>query len=160
MSGASTLEVGRLGRAHGIRGDLVVVLTTDRVERVTPGARLLAGDRWLTVASSRPQADRWVVHFDGVDDRTAAEALAGTTLHAEPLPDGDDALWVHELIGRTVVESDGTERGRCAAVVANPASDLLELDSGALVPAVFVVRIAGDRIVIDPPDGLFDLVGA
>lgn len=159
MSDADTLEVGRLGRAHGIRGDIVVILTTDRSERVAPGSRLLAGDRWLTVVSSRPQSDRWVVHFDGVDDRTAAEGLAGRLLRAEPLVGADDALWVHDLIGRDVVETDGTPRGRCTAVVANPASDLLELESGALVPAVFIVRVDGDSIIIDPPDGLFDLVG-
>jgi 16S rRNA processing protein RimM len=159
MSDADTLEVGRLGRAHGIRGDMVVILTTDRVERVAPGSRLLAGDRWLTVVSSRPQSDRWVVHFDGIDDRTTAEGLAGRVLRAEPLTGTEDALWVHDLIGREVVEAGGTRRGRCTAVVANPASDLLELDSGALVPAVFVVRLDEGSIVIDPPDGLFDLVG-
>jgi 16S rRNA processing protein RimM len=159
MSDATTLEVGRLGRAHGIRGEIVVVLTTDRVERVAPGSRLLAGDRWLTVVTSRPQGDRWVVHFDGVDDRTTAEGLAGRPLHAEPLTGADDALWVHDLIGREVVEVDGTPRGPCTAVIANPASDLLELASGALVPAVFVVSVDDGRIVIDPPDGLFELVG-
>jgi 16S rRNA processing protein RimM len=150
------LEVGRLGRAHGIRGDLVVILTSDRRERVAVGSQLLAGDQWLTVERSRPQADRWVVHFSGIDDRDAAEALSGRTLHAEPLVD-DGSLWVHEMIGANVVEVGGTERGRCRAVIANPASDLLELESGALVPAVFVVSLADGVIVIDPPEGLFDL---
>ena len=150
------LEVGRLGRAHGIRGDLVVILTSDRRERVDVGARLLAGDRWLTVQRSRPQGDRWVVHFDEIDDRTNAEAVAGRPLFAEPLADAD-ALWVHELIGCRVVDVDGTERGICRAVVANPASDLLELDNGSLVPAVFVQSIDNGMIVIDPPDGLFEL---
>ena len=56
-----------------------------------------------------------------------------------------------------VVEVDGTPRGVCVAVVENPAADLLELDSGALVPVVFVVEHDADRIVIDPPAGLFEL---
>ncbi|MGA1035841.1 MAG: ribosome maturation factor RimM [Ilumatobacteraceae bacterium] len=150
------LDVGRLGRAHGIRGDIVVILTSDRVERVQTGARLLAGDRWLTVERARPQSDRWVVHFVEVNDRTEAESLAGRTLAAEPLPDSD-ALWVHELIGARVDDSAGIDRGICVAVVANPASDLLELDDGSLVPAVFVTGIADGTISIDPPDGLFDL---
>ena len=76
-------------------------------------------------------------------------------VYAEPLDDPDE-LWVHELVGEAVVETDGTARGRCVAVVENPAADLLELDSGALVPVVFVVDHADGRIVIDPPAGLFD----
>jgi 16S rRNA processing protein RimM len=150
------LDVGRLGRAHGIRGDLVVVLTSDRLERVEVGARLLAGDRWLTVTTSRPHGSRWVVNFAEVADRTEAESLAGSPLFAEPLADSD-ALWVHELIGARVVDLDGNDHGRCRAVLANPASDLLELESGALVPAVFVQSMDDGIVVIDPPDGLFDL---
>ena len=68
-----------------------------------------------------------------------------------------DALWVHELIGRRVVEVDGTEHGTCVSVIANPAADLLELDSGALVPSNFVVSNADGVIVVDTPEGLFDL---
>ena len=56
-----------------------------------------------------------------------------------------------------MVEVDGTTRGTCVSVVANPAADLLELDTGALVPVVFVTEHAAGRIVIAPPDGLFDL---
>ncbi len=64
---------------------------------------------------------------------------------------------MHELIGTAVVDADGTPRGTCIAVIANPAADLLELDTGALVPVVFVTEHSADRVVIDPPDGLFDL---
>ena len=64
---------------------------------------------------------------------------------------------MHELIGTAVVDVDGTPRGTCVAVVANPAADLLELDTGALVPVVFVTEHSAERIVIAPPDGLFDL---
>ena len=76
-------------------------------------------------------------------------------IYAEPIDD-PAALWVHELIGSDVVDVDGTARGRCVSVVANPAADLLELDSGALVPVVFVVRHADGVVVIDPPAGLLD----
>ena len=89
-------------------------------------------------------------------DRTAAERLTGAPVLAEPLDD-PDALWVHDLIGSLVVETDGTERGRCVAVVANPADDLLELEDGALVPVTFVVSCADGVTTIDPPAGLFDL---
>lgn len=152
-------EIGRIGRAHGVRGAVYVTLVTDRTERLAPGARVLAGAQWLTVASSRPQSQRWLVQFHGVDDRTAAERLTGTTLSAEPLPETatGEELWVHDLIGSRVVELDGTERGVCASVVANPANDLLELEDGLLVPVTFVVSCEGGVTTIDAPDGLFDL---
>ena len=156
MSADGLLEVGRIGRAHGVKGDVMVHLATDRVERLAVGSRLKAGERWLTVTSSTRSNDRWRVHFEGVEDRTAAEALTRVVLSAEPIDD-PDALWIHDLIGARVVEQDGTTRGRCVAVIDNPAADLLELESGALVPASFVVSVADGVVTIDPPAGLFDL---
>jgi 16S rRNA processing protein RimM len=150
------LEVGRIGRAHGIKGDVFVDLITDRTERVAVGSRLFGAGRWLTITACSPSGPRWRVHLEGVDDRNAAEALAGTVLSAEPITD-PDALWIHELIGAEVVEVDGTRRGRCVAVVANPAADLLELDTGALVPLTFVVTRAEGEITVDVPAGLFEL---
>jgi 16S rRNA processing protein RimM len=151
-------EVGRIGRAHGVRGDVYVVLITDRVERLAPGARLFAGAQWLTVAESRQQQQRWLVHFEGVADRTAAEKLTSLVLLAEPIEDDqDDGLWVHDLIGSRVVDQQGVDRGMCVAVLDNPAHDLLELDTGALVPVTFVLTCSGGVTTIDPPEGLFDL---
>jgi 16S rRNA processing protein RimM len=152
-------EVGRVGRAHGVRGEVYVSLITDRLERVAVGARLLAGSQWLIVAESRPQQQRWLVRFEGVNDRSAAEKLTNTTLQAEPLDDDelDDALWVHELIGSRVVDQSGVERGTCVAVIDNPAHDILELDTGALIPVIFVVSCIGGVATVDPPEGLFDL---
>ena len=153
------LEVGRIDKPHGVRGDVVVTLTTTERSRVDPGAELQAGARTLVVVTSRPHPHRFVVGFAGVSSREAAEALAGAVLHAEALEDTDpDDLWVHELVGSTVVEADGTQRGRIDAVQENPASDLLVLDSGALVPLRFVVGRDDDgRIVVEVPVGLFDL---
>ena len=156
MPSDGLLEVGRIGRAHGVRGDVLVHLTTDSVERLTAGSRLKAGERWLTVTAASRANDRWRVHFEGVDDRSAAEALARVVLAAEPIDD-PDTLWVHQLIGAEVVEVAGMSRGRCVAVIDNPAADLLELESGALVPVSFVVSFADGIITIDPPDGLFEL---
>ena len=159
MSTDSLREVGRIGRAHGVHGEVYVSLITDRVERIAPGARLLAGSQWLTVTESREQnRQRWLVRFEGVDDRTAAEKLTNSILVAEPLvEDGDDALWVHDLIGSRVVDRQGVDRGTCVAVIDNPAHDILELDSGALVPVTFVITCSGGVTTIDPPQGLFDL---
>lgn len=152
--------VGRITRAHGLRGEVLVDLLSSEPEvRLAPGTVLETDRGPLTVASARPHQDRWIVAFREAPDRNAAEGLRGTELRAEPLED-PDALWVHELVGATVVDAAGTERGRVVAVVANPAADLLELDGGALVPVTFVVGWAdggGRRLVVDPPEGLFDL---
>lgn len=157
------LEVGRLGRAHGVRGELYVDLLTDRTERLAEGARLCAGTDWLTVAAARRAGERWLVRFEEIGDRTVAEGYTGRRLSAEPLAPSadDDGLYVHELVGALVVGVDGTEHGRCTGVLANPAHDILELESGGLVPVVFVKGVQGTgearRVVIDPPEGLFDL---
>lgn len=154
------LEVGRIGRPHGVRGDVFIDLTTDRTERVAVGARLFARNRWYTIVQSSRSNQRWRVHLEGVDDRNAAEAVTGLVLHAEPIDDPDE-LWIHQLIGATVVETDGTARGRCVSVIDNPAADLLELESGALVPANFITAAdrtdAGLVVTIEPPVGLFEL---
>ncbi len=149
------LQVGRIGKPHGLKGLVHVDLTTDRTERLDPGSRLLAGDEWLEVDSAARHGQTWLVRFLGVEGRDGAERIANRPLRAEPIDD-PDALWVHEMVGAVVVERDGTPRGRCTAVVANPAHDLLELDTGALVPVTFVTGIDDGTITIDPPDGLFE----
>jgi 16S rRNA processing protein RimM len=150
------LEVGRIAKPHGLRGEVIVELITDRVERLAPGSLLWAGPQEVVVLRSSPHQHRWRVAFEGVTDRTAAEALSGRSLAAEPLDD-PEALWVHDLMGTKVVERDGTDRGMVVAVVANPAHDLLELDTGALVPVVFVVESVAGVTTVDVPDGLFQV---
>jgi 16S rRNA processing protein RimM len=151
------LEVGRVGRAHGLRGEVHVVAVTNVAERFAPGARLVVGDQPLVIASSRPAGSGFVVRFDGVDDRNAAEALRGTTVKAEAVASGADELFAHDVIDAEVRDRAGTRIGRVVAVQANPAHDLLELDGGALIPAVFVVDRQPGVIVVDLPDGLLDL---
>jgi 16S rRNA processing protein RimM len=156
--GPRLLEVGRITKAFGVRGEVLVALTTDRTSRLDPGSVLRTDRGDLTVRSSSKHQDRWIVAFAGLEDRDQAEAWRGTLLRAEPVDDADDdTLWVHELIGATVVLADGSEVGEVTAVEANPASDLLVLDSGALVPVVFVTGQEPGRVTIDPPEGLFDL---
>ncbi len=152
------LEVGRVTKPHGVRGDVLVALTTDLTERLAPGTVLSTVRGPLTVRSSQPHHDRWIVSFEEIGDRSAAESWRGTVLEAEPV-DAElepDAYWVHELVGAEVVLPDGTAVGTIAEVEANPASDLLVLDTGALVPVVFITAHEGGRVTIDPPEGLFD----
>jgi 16S rRNA processing protein RimM len=155
MTEPRLLDVGRITKAHGIRGEVVVHLVTDRVERVAAGSVLRTDRGDLEVVASRPHQRRWLVTFRGYGDRNAAETLAGLVLRAEAADD-PETIFVHELVGTTVVETDGTSRGVVVAVLDNPAHELLELDSGALVPVVFVTACEGGITTIDPPDGLFD----
>lgn len=148
--------MGRITKAHGVRGEVVVVLTTDRTERLDPGSVLETSAGPLRVEASRPHQQSWLVAFDGVLDRNAAEALRGTVLLAEPIDD-EGTVWVHELIGATVVTVGGDELGTVTAVEDNPAADLLVLDRGTLIPMSFVVSSADGRVTVDIPDGLLDL---
>jgi 16S rRNA processing protein RimM len=150
------LEVGRITKPHGLKGEVVVDLTTDRDERLDPGS-VLASDRGdLVVRAARRHHDRWIVAFEGSASRDDADGLRGLTLRAEPVDDPAE-LWLHQVVGARVVTVDGSAVGTCVGVVANPAADLLELDGGALVPVTFVVGHAAGEITIDPPEGLLDL---
>ena len=149
------LEVGRVARPHGLTGEVIVELTTNRAERVAPGSRLWAGDRMLEVVASTPHQQRWIVSFAGVAGRDAADGLRGAVLTAEPIAD-PDALWVHELVGCRLLDTDGAERGTVVGLQANPASDLLVLDGGGLVPLRFVVEHRPGVVVAELPVGLLD----
>jgi 16S rRNA processing protein RimM len=147
--------VGRIGKPHGLSGELYVDLWSDE-SRLAPGSVLATERGPLTVARSRPHQDRHLVTFEGVADRSGAEGLRGLVLRAAPL-ERSDALWVHELVGATVVSTDGEELGVVRALEANPASDLLVLEDGGLVPLRFVVsHEPGTRVVVDVPEGLLD----
>ena len=142
-------------KPHGLRGEVVVELVTNRTERLAPGSVLSTPAGELRVVRATPHQRRWIVAFAGVTDPDAAEALRDTVLSAEPLEDRD-ALWVHELVGSEVWGLDGRRHGTVVSVEANPASDLLVLDTGALVPLRFVVSHQPGRVVVDPPEGLLD----
>jgi 16S rRNA processing protein RimM len=166
------LVVGRIARAHGIKGEVSVEVRTDAPEiRFAPGSRLRTDpDRGeLVVAKARPHSGRLVVAFEGVDDRTRAEALRATNLvvdSATTAPTGDpDEWWDHELVDLPAVLADGTRVGTVTEVLHLPGGDLLavarEGREELLVPftAEFVptVDVAGGRVVIDPPEGLVEL---
>lgn len=161
--------VARIGRAHGLKGEVSVEVRTDSPrERLAPGTSYVtepASAGPLVIRSSRTQKDVYYLSFDGVDDRTAAEGLRGVTLvteaddHAE-----EDAWYVHELVGLTAERPDGTRIGRVVDLEAMPAQDLLVIqqDSGAKARVPFVppfvpeVDVEGGRIVLTPPYGLLD----
>ncbi|MGH9164571.1 MAG: ribosome maturation factor RimM [Acidimicrobiales bacterium] len=142
-------------KPHGLRGEVIVKLVTDRVERLAPGAVLDTERGPLEVLRSSAHLGRFIVAFAGIDGLAEAEALRGLVLSAAPLDDAD-ALWVHDLVGSAVEDVEGRSYARVVAVEANPASDLLVLEDGGLVPLRFVVSHGPERVVIDPPTGLLD----
>ena len=150
------LEIATVGRAHGVRGEVALYPVTNRLERFDVGSELVTAAGRRAVARARTDGNRWLVRFEGIDDRDSASALTGTTVFAEPLEDPDE-LWVHELCGATVVDQRGDRAGVVTAVVANPAADLLELDTGGLVPLTFVTRCEPGVVHVEVPDGLFGL---
>jgi len=151
------LEVGRVGRAHGLRGEVHVVAVSNVDERFAPGSELIVGETPMVVVTARAAGSGWVVRFEGIDDRNAAEALRGKPVLGAPLGAVDGELFAHDVIGADVRDRAGVRLGRVDAVQANPAHDLLVLDSGALIPIVFVVDAEPGVVTVDLPDGLLDL---
>jgi ribosomal 30S subunit maturation factor RimM len=130
--------------------------------RLAVGSVLECEGRQLVVEASQPlpgkaspRGVRWLVRFAGMGTREDAEALVGATLQAEA-EERAEGLWVHELIGSEVVDQFGVSHGKVASVEANPASDLLVLDDGGLVPLRFVVAAEPGKLTVDAPAGLFD----
>ena len=150
------LEIGRVDRAHGLGGEVIVTLTSNVNERLEPGSEVFVAERAYRVVRSQPHQHRWLVSFEGVTSRAAADVIVSETIYAEPIED-PDALWVHELIGLEVVDADGEVRGTVESVLDNPAADILVLDSGHLVPLTFVTGVVDGTIGVDTPEGLFDL---
>ena len=122
--------------------------------------------RELVIESSRPHRDRFLVRFQGIEDRVAAEGLRGALyVSSEALRDLEEGeFWTHELTGCSVVSTDGHIVGTVDSVIANPGQDLLVVATGsgevlvpAVAPIVVEVDVAARRVTIDPPEGLLDL---
>ncbi|ROS77115.1 ribosome maturation factor RimM [Cellulomonas sp. PhB143] len=164
------LTVARIGRPHGLKGEVALdVRTDDPAARLAVGASLTtepAGAGPLTVVSTRDQDGRWFARFEGVEDRGAAEALRGTTIVVEVDEDAEadeeDAWYEHELAGLRAELTDGTVVGEVVGLEHLPAQDVLVLrepgGERTLVPFVTaivpVVDVSGGRVVLTPPGGL------
>jgi 16S rRNA processing protein RimM len=164
--------VGRIGRPHGVRGEVTVeVRTDDPAARFAPGCVLRtdpAAHGPLTVAGCRWHREVLLLSFDGVLTREDAEALRNTELLVEvadlPPLEEPDVFYDHQLVGLTARLPDGSVVGEVAAV-RHIGADLLVIARAdraeALVPFVSAmvptVDLAGGYLVIDPPEGLLEL---
>ncbi|HEV3473977.1 MAG TPA: ribosome maturation factor RimM [Actinomycetota bacterium] len=158
------LAVGRIARAHGIRGEVAVQPLTEVQARFEPGSVLRLEDgRTVRVAASRGHGHRVLVKFDEVADRTEAEALRGAVLlvpqeAAPPIEDGD-RFWVHQVVGLRVVTEAGDDLGPVRDVLSAPGNDVWVIDAEdgeLLIPAVREVIVdvnlaAGTVTVRDLP---------
>jgi 16S rRNA processing protein RimM len=168
------LVVGRIGRPHGIRGDVVVDVRTD-----DPGLRFAVGSVLatepaaagpLTIGGTRWHSGRLLVSFDGVPDRNAAQELGGVllTVESDDLEDLSDTgeYRDHQLVGLTVLTSAGERVGTVSDIL-HHGQDLLVIKGdgprqGAEILVPFVaalvpeVDLPGGRLVIDPPPGLLE----
>jgi 16S rRNA processing protein RimM len=161
--------VGRIGAAHGIRGEVRVKAFTDPAVAIADyGPLTLRDGRRLTVARLRDQGTMLIVAFREVTDRNAAETLNGLDLHvprsALPEPEDEETFYHTDLIGLAVVDGSGTELGRIVAVPDFGAGDLLEVRregrpsfyvpfTRAFVP---VVAVKEGRVEVDLPDDFFE----
>lgn len=171
------LTIGRIVKPHGIRGEVLVDVRTDEPEaRFAAGSVLAtdpAGAGPLTVEYARGHAqagrERLIVAFAEITDRNAAEDARGIALLVEggelTDPDDPDEFLDHHLVGLTAVGADGETIGEVVRVDHMPSADLLAVRRAdgkeALVPFVKAivpeVDVAAGRIVVTPPEGLFDL---
>lgn len=167
-----TVVVGRIGRPHGVRGEVTVEVRTDDPDlRFAPGAVLLtepAGRGPLTVAGRRWHREVLLLQLEGVDSRETAEDLRNTELHVPvadlPELDDPDVFYDHQLVGLTARLPDGAVLGEVAAVRHEGAEILVLRPAGGgelLVPFVTAivptVDLAGGFLVVDPPEGLLEL---
>jgi 16S rRNA processing protein RimM len=167
--------VGRIGRPHGLRGDVTVDVRTDEPERrFAPGARLRAEPRAgsasrlaaLTVTSARWHSSVLLVTFEELTDRTTAEAARGILLHAtiaaDESPEDPEEFYDHQLVDLAAYDVDGAPLGTVVGLVHGSAQDLLRVATPdgreALVPFVKAlvpeVDVAGGRVVIADRPGL------
>jgi 16S rRNA processing protein RimM len=165
MSSEPTVAVGRVTRAHGVRGEVAVLVLSEVPDRFADGAVVYLEDgRALTVDSSRAHKDRLLVTFHEVRDRDGADALRGALLvvpesASPPLPEG--SWWDHQLVGCEVVLESGLSLGTLAEVIHTRANDVWSVitdERETLVPAlkdvVMSVDVAGKRIIVREVPGL------
>jgi 16S rRNA processing protein RimM len=170
------VTVGRIGRAHGIKGEVGMIVRTDEPDRrFADGAVLMTETkpvRALTVEASRWHSGRLLVKFVEAPDRTAAENLRNLAVQAEiaeeERPEDPEEYYDRELIGLAVRTTDGEQAGEVIDVVHLPSQDLLEIrrpgGNAVLVPLVEElvpeIDLGGGFVLVADRPGLLDPEGA
>lgn len=171
------LRVCRIGRAQGLKGEVNVMSFTDDPEvRFSPNSILqTTSGQEFVVERSRQFKARWIVKFEGINDRNASEALNGTVLYIDPEEDevvdddfdDEDGYYFTDLIGLKAILADGTTVGKVTEAIDRPGQSLLEITEpkGAVSLVPFVEQIVPDvdleagTITLNPPGGLLQELG-
>jgi 16S rRNA processing protein RimM len=163
--------VGRIGAAHGTRGEVKLWSYTAEPMAIADYGALQSADgtRQLRIDALRAGKGFLVARFAGIDDRNAAEALRNLDLYVDreqlPAVDASDEFYHTDLIGLAVIEKDGKQLGTVVALHDFGAGDVIEIapaQGGATVMLPFTdaavphVDLAGGRLIVDPPEGFFD----
>lgn len=175
MADAGYLPVARFAKPHGLKGEAIVFVLIEQADAVLVPGRVLtpvdaegrAAGSPLTLQRARPYHRRWLLKFEGIDERTPLESWRHVTFgiprEDAPGDDGSGALRDHEVPGATVV-ADGRVIGTARAVLQVPGGPLLVVDGDGkehLIPYRAPILVATDRerreILIDPPAGLLEL---
>ena len=150
MQAPETVPIGRVGKSHGLDGSFVVEDASEDPERFAVGAELLVGGEPARVVGSKRARGRPVIKLDREAERGAPLELPRTALP----PAEDGSYYVFELVGLEVVEEGGRELGRVIDVAPGVANDVLELESGAMLPmveeCVCMIDVSKGRIVVAP----------
>jgi 16S rRNA processing protein RimM len=132
LTAEDRVVVGRVGKPHGLAGAFVVEDASDDTARFAVGATLFVGDETVRVEEAKRAGGRLVIKLDRRVERGAELEIARSSL----APAGEDEYYVFELVGLDVVEDGGRALGRVRDVAPYAANDVLELDSGLLLPLV------------------------
>ena len=168
------LQVGRIIKPHGVHGEVGVKSLTERPDlRFRPGEELLLGPdesnlEPVTLRSVRSYKEGYLVFFESITDRNAAERMRGWQLFisSDQVPEpGEGRYYHHQLIGLAVQDESGSILGRVSRVLEHPGQDLLEvtLSKGkrVLMPMVqeivLEVNLDQETLTVSPPEGLLDL---
>ncbi len=142
------VQVGRVGKPHGLAGAFFVEQASDDPDRFTVGATLLVAGEPTEVVESKRAGGRPVIRLDREVDRGAAIEVERSAL---PEPD-EDEYYAFQLVGLEVQEEGGAILGRVVEISTNPANDVLELDTGLALPLVDAcvqeVDLAAGRILV------------
>lgn len=161
----TTFAVGRILAPWGIRGDVVIQVLSDNPDRFKPGASVLLEGQPRKVERHRTVSGKTVVKLSGIDDRNASETLKGGLLEvpeAELMALPPDTYFHHQIVGLTVVTTDGLELGRVQDILRTGSNDVYVVKGTReyLIPAIgdIVKQIDLDarQMLIDPIPGLLD----
>jgi 16S rRNA processing protein RimM len=157
----SFLRIAKCGRTIGLKGELALWPISNVEARYIKGSLLFDDDKNIfEIEKIRTNKDHYVVKFIGIDNLEHAKTIVNLELLAPPL--NDDILesgefFVHDLLDKIIIDTDGVEHGLVKTVIPNAASDLLENEKRQLVPFCFIEKFDDRYVYVNAPEGLFDL---